>query len=195
MLEGEEDSKLWGKPAVKMPGPSQALGCQPNSSHNYLMTVSGKERTCVCVWIGVGWGWRTRMSRHLTNSYNFFFFKHLRMLCFYMLENTNHKSCWISATAVWSLETAFLSMGGRDRQKSRPRQAAAPGREACSYRKLEWKEMMTSRAKCLCHEGAKALALWSLCMRKHDQWQGLNFPPFLELKYKGFLVIFINFFL
>lgn len=120
----------------------------------------------------------------------FFFFKHLRMLCFYMLENTNHKSCWISATAVWSLETAFLSMGGRDRQKSRGRQAAAPGHEACSYRKLEWKEMMTSRAQCLCHEGAKALALWSLCMRSHDQWQGLNFPPFLELKYKSFLVIF-----
>lgn len=27
-------------------------------------------------------------------------------------------------------------------------------------------------------------------MRKHDQWKGLYFPPLLESKYEGFLIIF-----
>lgn len=53
MLEREEDSKHWEKPAVKMPGPSWGLGCQPNPSHNYFMTASGKT---VNVLVCENWG-------------------------------------------------------------------------------------------------------------------------------------------
>lgn len=70
------------------------------------------------------------MLRNLTKSDDFFSLN-IWECCVY--------TCWATETinlagflqtAACSMQAAFLSMGGRDRQKSRQRQAATPGPEA-----------------------------------------------------------------
>lgn len=50
-------------------------------------------------------------------------------------------------------------MGERDRNQDRDRQHPQDPKLVPPPAKLEGKERMTSRTKCLCHEDAKALAL------------------------------------
>ena len=170
--EREEDSEHWEKAAVKMPGPSWGLGCQPNPSHNHRMTVSG-ETVYSCVRIGVRWG--ARMLRNLTNSYDFFSLKHLRVLCLFMLGNINHKSCWISANCCVK-PTNCISVNGRKRQTEIKTQTGSTPRT--------WSLLLLQAVverdddiqnKTSFSQGCESSCFVFSVQRKNDQWKGLNF--------------------
>lgn len=88
-----------------------------------------------------------------------------------------------------SMRAAFLSRGGRDRQKSRPRQAATAGPEAVPTAGWRGRRCWRPEQNVLSGD-ANALPPWSPCIGKMLSGKDFIFLFFWTQKYKkGFLVI------
>lgn len=81
-------------------------------------------------------------------------------------------TCWATETislagflqtAACSMQAAFLSMGGRDRQKSRQRQAAPPGPKAAPVASWSGRRWWHPEQNLL-RADANALPSWSVCV-------------------------------